>query len=472
MTEPTTETAALRSAQPRRAAIAAALGGALEYYDFVLFGLMAALVFPRIFFQDTGIAYIASFLAFGVAYLARPIGAIVLSHIGDRLGRKRSLIITISIMGASTFLIGCLPTYDAAGILAPVLLVVLRLLQGFSAGGELAGASTLTLEHAPNGRRAFTTTFALVGVGAGSVLAGLVMIPVVGLPDEQLLGWAWRIPFLISIVVLALGIYIRRGVTEPEIFIEEKQKQEKAKASIPIVEAFRFNWQGIIRVAGANLYTVVNSIVTVFSLAFAVNAGVDRATMVLVATAGQAVCIFVRPLGGMLGDRIGRKPVFITGVVGSALLLIPYFMAIEAGNIPGIFIVNILLLGVLCGLGDGVYPAFYGEMFSARVRFTGMAVGLQIGIVIAGFAPSIASSLQGDDLSVWVPVAVFVLICAAIAVIAAATARDEFRTPLDQLGLTPQMRRQLAREEAEAQAEAKDDASPSAPASDPVEQTR
>lgn len=430
-----------KRAQPKRAAIAAVAGGALEYYDFVLFGTAAALVFPKVFFQDTGgIAYLVSFLSFGVAYIARPLGAVVLSHIGDRYGRKLALLLTISIMGAATFLIGCLPSADTIGMVAPILLVLLRLMQGFSAGAELAGASTLTLEHAPMGRRAFTTSFSLVGVGIGSTLAGLAMIPVAALPEEDMLSWGWRLPFLASILVLVIGIWIRRGIEEPEAFTEIN-KSEEAKKKVPILQALRFNWQGILRVAAANLYAVVNSVVLVFALAFAVETGIDRAMMVLVATLGQGLAIFVRPLGGLLADKIGRKPVFIFGAIASGLLVFPYFMAIAAGNVPGIFLINLLLLGVACGLADGAYPAFYSEMFTSTMRFTGMAVGLQLGVVVAGFAPSIANALQAGDPAAWLPVAILVIVCSLIAVVAAITAKDEFKTPLNELGITKQMRR-------------------------------
>lgn len=435
-----------RPAQPKRAAIAAFLGGSLEYYDFALFAAASAIIFPKLFFGGSEAAVIASFATFGVAYIARPLGAVVISHIGDRFGRKRALILTLALMGAATFLIGCLPTYDQVGALAPILLVVLRLVQGFSAGGELAGASSLTMEHAPEGKRGFLSSFSLVGVGIGMLLANLVMIPITALPDEALYSWGWRIPFLLSIIVFAVGLYIRRGLEEPEIFKEATSATGAKQAKkVPLFEAFRLNWQGVLKVATANLFAVVQTVVTVFGLAYGVAEGIDRTTLILVATVGQAVSIVVRPLFGLLSDRIGRKPVFITGAIGSGLLVFPYFAALEAGNIPMVFLANIALTGVMIGCADGAYPAFFSEMFSANVRFTGMAVGLQLGIVVSGFSPTLGTALQNGDSKDWLPVALMTVSCSLLATAAALLSKETFRTPLPELGITPQLKRQLSK---------------------------
>lgn len=415
--------------QPKKAAFASVMGGALEYYDFALFASAAAVIFPRIFFPDSEAAILASFATFGAAYIARPLGAIMISHIGDRLGRKRALLLTLFLMGGATFIMGCLPTYDSIGILAPILLVSLRLVQGFSAGGELAGASAMTMEHAPEGRRGFISSFSLVGVGIGMVMANLVMIPVLALPDEILFSWGWRVPFWLSIVVLAIGYWVRRTLSETEAF-EQAEKDTKP----PIVLAFRENWRGILRVAFANLFAVVQTVTTVFGLAFAIQEGIDRTTMVTIIAVSQAVSIFMRPVCGWLSDRFGRKPIFIIGVVSTGVLIFPFFAAISAGNVALIAFTMILLTGVAISFADGSYPAFFSEMFSAKIRYTGMAVGLQIGIVMSGFSPTIGAALQGDDPTNWMPVAIMTAICSGIALVAALTAKETYRTPLNQLG--------------------------------------
>lgn len=415
--------------QPKRAAIASVMGGALEYYDFALFASAAAIIFPKLFFHDSEAAVLASFATFGAAYLARPLGAIIISHIGDRQGRKHALLLTISLMGVATFLIGCLPTYDTIGILAPVLLVTLRLVQGFSAGGELAGASSLTMEHAPEGRRAFVSSFSLVGVGIGMVMANAIMIPITALPDDILYTWGWRLPFWLSAVVLVIGIWVRRSLDEPEAF----ENAETSKAP-PFIAVFRENPQGVIRVALCNLFAVVQTVTTVFGLSYAIQQGVNSTTMVAIVTASQFISIFARPLCGLAADRFGRKPVFIFGAASSGLLIFPFFSAIASGNVFMIAVSMILLTGVAISFADGAYPAFFSEMFNAKIRYTGMAIGLQIGILLSGFSPTIGRALQGEDTANWIPVAIMTAACSAIAVLAALTAKETFRTPLEHLG--------------------------------------
>lgn len=439
-------TSAPGSRQDRRSAIAAVLGGSLEYYDFALFASAAAIVFPHVFYGDSQYAVLASFATFGVAYIARPLGAIVLSHVGDRFGRKKALILTISLMGVGTFLIGCLPSYDTAGAAAPILLIVLRLIQGFSAGGELAGASSLTMEHAPEGRRGFLSSFALVGVGIGMLLANAVMIPISALPDDILFSWGWRVPFLLSIVVLAVGLYIRKDIEEPAVFVDTTTGTAKRQRKAPLLEVFQYNWQGLLCVAAANLFAVVQTVTTVFGVAYGIQEGIDRTTMVMVATVGQAVSIPLRPLFGMVSDRFGRKPVFIVAALGSGFMILPYFAAISAGNVPALFAANVVLTGLFIGAADGAYPAFFSEQFSASMRYTGMAVGLQIGIVVSGFSPTLGSVLRGSDPANWQPVAIMTIVCTLIAVTATLLAKETYRTPLRELGLTPQLKRRLAAE--------------------------
>ncbi len=432
--------------QSRKASLAAFFGGMLEYYDFMLFASAAALIFPRVIFGSGQTATLMSLATFGVAYVARPLGAVLIGHIGDKIGRKNALIFTLMMMGASTLLIGCLPTFDQVGMLAPVLLVILRVVQGFSAGGETAGASSLSVEHAPENRRAFFGSWTINGIGAGIVLASLAFIPVTALPDEALFSWGWRIPFLASIFVFFVAFLIRRTLEEPEVFEEIKESAETAK--VPLIEAFRLNWQGIVRVGLAMLFAVLNTVTAVFGLSFAVGVGVDRTTMLWVAASANVLGLLVRPFAGMLADKIGRKPVFIVGTLGSGLMIFFYFMTIEAGNMPLLFLVNLLMTGLLLSAADAVYPAFFAEMFSAKIRYTGMAVGLQFGLLASGFAPTIGSALLGGVPNNWGPVAWMTLICSVIATASALSAKETFSTPLRELGITPQLRKRNEREAA------------------------
>ncbi|QND54778.1 MHS family MFS transporter (plasmid) [Phyllobacterium sp. 628] len=420
---------------PRKAALASWIGSAVEYYDFFIYGTAAALIFPKIFFSaaDPQAATIASFATFGVAYIARPFGAVILGHIGDKFGRKKVLTFTLLLMGFSTFIIGCLPTYDHVGILAPILLVIARLLQGISAAGEQAGANSMTLEHAPPDRRAFFTSFTLSGTQAGLILATLVFIPIAKLPEADLLSWAWRIPFFLSLVVVIVGFWVRRTLPETPVFIEEAKKHEASK--LPFIVLFKNNWTDVLRIVFAALISVVSTIFSVFTLSYAVNTmHIDRSTMLTVLVLANIVALGAIPAWAILADRIGRKPVFIFGALGCAVLIWPYIWAISQGNLTLIFVLGILLSGVVYSASNGVWPALYGEMFDTRVRLSGMAIGTQIGFALGGFAPTISAALLGTGPNGWVPVAAFTTATAVIAAISAATASETYRTPMEDLG--------------------------------------
>jgi MFS family permease len=421
---------------PKKAAIAAWIGSVLEYYDFFIYGTAAALVFPSIFFPtgNPTVATIASLGTFGVGYVARPVGAFFMGHLGDKFGRKRVLIATLILMGASTFAIGLLPTYSQVGALAPALLVLLRLLQGFSASGEQAGANSLTLEHAPPGRRAYYSSFTLSGTQAGSIVANAVFLPLAAvLSKEQLLSWGWRIPFLLSVVVVVVGLIIRRTLDETPAFTEEVAHNEVPR--MPLAILFRDHWPNVLRVIFAALVSVVSTIFGVYALSYATkDVGISSTVMLWVGICANAVALFAIPLWAILSDRIGRKPVFIGGALGSGVLIFAYFAAISAQNIVLIFLVGVLMSGVVYSAANGVWPSFYGEMFSTNVRLSGMAIGTQIGFAIGGFSPSIAAAIEGEGSTGWVPVAILVAVACLLSAISAATARDNYKVHLNDLG--------------------------------------
>jgi len=418
----------------RKAALAAFLGGALEYYDFFIYATAASLVFSKIFFPagDPTVALIASFATFGVAYVARPFGAVVFGHLGDKIGRKNTLVLTLVLMGSATFLIGALPDFNAAGYWAPALLVVLRLMQGLSAGAETAGASALSTEEAPEGRRGFFASFAMSGISAGIVLASLAFLPVAAMSEADRLAWGWRIPFWLSLVVLIVAYLVRRSLEEPEVFEEKHDHGELVK--LPFAKMFQTHPAQFFQVALMSFETVTNTFMQSFGLAYAVSVGVPASTMLWVSILGNVIAMFSQPLLAHLSDRFGRRPVFIAGVLGSGLMIFVYFSVISTGNIPMIFLASTVITAGTYSMSNAIYPAWFSELFNVKVRYSGMAIGLQVGILCAGFTPLLGTALVGADKANWGPAAWIVAASSLLAVAGAYWARETHKTPLRQLG--------------------------------------
>jgi MFS family permease len=420
---------------PRKAAFASSIGSVLEYYDFFIYGTAAALVFGKVFFPDSdpATATLLSFATYGVGYVARPVGALFMGHLGDRHGRKRVLVLTVLLMGTATFLVGCLPTYDDIGIWAPVLLVALRLMQGFSASGEQSGGNSLCLEHAPDERRAFFSSFTLTGTQAGLVIATAAWLPIGAMPEDQLLSWGWRVPFWLSAFVVLAAFIIRRRLDETPAF--EEAAREGAIGHAPVGELLRDHRPALIRVMLASLGSTVSTIFAVYALAFAVDThGLDKTTMLWVAIVTNVVALAAIPLWAMLADRIGRKPVFVAGALVSGALMFAYLAAIASETYVLIFAAAVAMSGIAYSAFNGVQPSLYGEMFPTRVRLSGMALGTQIGYAIGGFAPTAAAAIDGAG---WMPVALYVLGSSVIAAIAALTARETSRRRLEDIDGRP-----------------------------------
>ncbi len=418
----------------RKAALAAFLGGALEYYDFFIYATAASLIFSKIFFPsgDPTIALLASFATFGVAYVARPFGAVVFGHLGDKTGRKNTLVLTLVLMGSATFLIGVLPDFNTAGYWAPALLVLLRLMQGLSAGAETAGASALSTEEAPEGRRGFFASFAMSGISAGIVLASLAFLPVAAMSEAERLAWGWRIPFWLSILVLFVAYMVRRSLEEPEVFEEKHDHGELVK--LPFAKMFKTHPAQFFQVALMSFETVTNTFMQSFGLAYAVTVGVPASTMLWVSIVGNVIAIASQPLFARLSDKFGRRPVFITGVIGSGAMIFVYFSVISTGNIPMIFLTSTLITAGTYSMSNAIYPAWFSELFNVKVRYSGMAIGLQIGILCAGFTPLLGTALVGAEKANWGPAAWIVAASSVLAVVGALWARETNKTPLRELG--------------------------------------
>ncbi|MFC8516995.1 MFS transporter [Streptomyces sp. NPDC057257] len=422
--------------QPKKAATAAWIGSALEYYDFFIYGSAAALIFPKAFFDesDPATATLLSLATFGVAYAARPVGALFLGHFGDKVGRKKIMVFTLILMGLSTFLIGCLPTRAQVGGLAPVLLVACRVLQGISAAGEQASANSMTLEHAPPHRRGFFTSFTLSGTQGGQLIATLVFLAVAQLPDDQLLSWGWRVPFWASVAVAVAGYLIRRKLAETPVFA--RQAASKGVVKLPLAVLLREHWADVLRVIGGALIASVSTIFTVWALAYATSdsVGMSRSSMLWVGALANLVALGAIPTWATLSDRIGRRPVYLIGAAGSAVTMFLYLWAVSTGNYPLTLILGIVAFGVVYSAANGVWPSFYGEMFSTRVRLSGMAIGTQIGFAVAGFAVTFAAQIAGPDGDDWFSVALFTAALCVPPVIAALSARETHMVPTERLG--------------------------------------
>jgi MHS family shikimate/dehydroshikimate transporter-like MFS transporter len=426
---------------PKKAAAASLLGSTLEYYDFVVYGTASALLFNQLFFPQGNavVATMGSLASFGVAYVARPIGGLVMGHVGDRVSRKTALMVTLIVMGCASVAIGLLPTYDSIGVWATVLLVVARVAQGFSAGAESAGASTMTMEHSPEGRRGLFTSSVMIGCSIGNVLAGVVFLPFLMLPEEQLMSWGWRVPFLLSVVVLAVAYFVRTRLEEPDAVARSEERldgteDDEAVHHVPALAVLKTQSVDVIRVVLITLYSVVQTTFNVYALTYATqHSGIERSTMVTVNTIALGVSVAIIPLAAWLSDRYGRKPVLLVGAVGSVITTYLYFQAITDVNLALIFALCILNQGFFYSCWNGVWTIFFPEMFTAPVRYTGMAMGNQIGLIIVGFTPAIATALE--SWGGWHAVVVYVTVCVAVASLVIMSTRETAFTPLDQLGM-------------------------------------
>ncbi|MBH5146662.1 MHS family MFS transporter [Rhodococcus erythropolis] len=392
--------------QPRnmRSIIAAALSAStLEWYDFYIYGTAAALVFNKVFFPGVSPALgtLAAFATFGVGFLFRPLGGIIFGHFGDTLGRKRLLVIAMLMMGIATFLIGLLPTYATIGVAAPIMLVVLRAVQGIAVGGQYGGAMLLVTENAPPGKRGFYGSFAHIGPSLAVILSNVVFLVVVAVMDTDALEkWGWRVPFLLSAFVIAAGLYIQLKIEDTAEFraMQEKRLVESDGVPVrkpsPIITAFKTHPKELLQAGGMILVIqVYYYILIVFTISYATSHDIERTTALMTVLASSVVTVVSIPYFAAMSDRVGRKRVLLVAGVATTLTAFPFVLLLQTGNVA-LLLVAVLIPGLTLGALYGPMAAFYYEIFSAEVRYSGASIGYQLGAVVGGgFAPLIATAL-------------------------------------------------------------------------------
>jgi MHS family shikimate/dehydroshikimate transporter-like MFS transporter len=415
-----------------RVVAASFIGTTIEWYDFFLYGTAAALVFNRLFFPtlDPLAGTMASFATYAVGFFARPVGSIVFGHFGDRIGRKSMLVTTLTLMGLATFLIGVLPTYDQVGVAAPVMLVILRFVQGFGVGGEWGGAVLMVVEHGHQGRRGLYASWVQAGVPAGSLLANSVFNLFSLLPNETFLSWGWRIPFLLGIGLLAVGLFIRLQVYESPMFV--KVRDQKQQATVPFFKVLTHYPRSVLLAIGARM--AENSgfyIFTVFVLTYTtVNLGLPRTTMLNCLNVGSVLEFIAIPLFGLLSDAIGRRPVYLGGALALAAFAFPFFWMIDTASTTWIG----LAIAIALIAQSAMYApqaAFFSELFGTDVRYTGASIGYQLASPLAGgLAPLICVSLLQWANGRTRGIAVYLITLSAITFVSVWLAAETHRTRL------------------------------------------
>ena len=413
----------------RKVVGASMAGTVVEWYEFFLYGTAATLVFGQLFFPQTGNeldGIIAAFATYAVGFIARPLGGVVFGHIGDKIGRKSLLQFSLLLIGASTFLMGCLPSFASIGYLAPILLVTLRFIQGFALGGEWGGAVLLVTEHSPNRSRAFWGSFPQAAVPVGNLLATVVMLVLsAGLSEADFLAWGWRIGFWLSVVIIAIGYYIRTQVTDSPIFVKAREEAEqRAAAGYGLTEVFRREPRGVFTAMGLRFgENILYYMVVTFSITYLHHRDVDTTRILALLFLAHALHFAVIPFIGRAADRFGRRPVYLAG---AALTLAWPFAAFPMFDTGETAMILTAIMGglVVHGLMYAAQPAIMTEMFPTRMRYSGVSLGYQVTAIVAGsWAPLIGTALLREYDS-WVPIAWYILAAGMVSLVAALIMRE------------------------------------------------
>ncbi|WP_433434430.1 MFS transporter [Nonomuraea sp. CA-141351] len=401
---------------------ASLIGTTIEWYDFFLYGSAAALVFNKLFFPESDplTGTLLAFLTYAVGFVARPLGGLVFGHFGDRVGRKTLLVVSLLTMGAATFLIGCLPTYETLGPSAALLLTALRLVQGFALGGEWGGAVLIVSEHGETDRRGFWASWPQAGAPGGNLLAtGVLTALAAWQSDEAFLAWGWRVPFLLSGVLVLIGLWIRLTISESPVF-----QQAPPEEAAPIVGVLRHHWKDVITAIGARLAENISFyLLTVFVITYAKSAKIENSTVLGAVLIASAIHFVTIPMWGALSDRIGRRPIYLAGAAGIGVWIFAFFPLVDTGNF--LVITLAVTVGLLFhGMMYGPQAAFFSELFGTRMRYTGVSIGAQLSAIVAGaLAPIIAVALL-KSYSSSVPISIYLGVAALLTLAAVYAARE------------------------------------------------
>ncbi|THE12220.1 MFS transporter [Bacillus timonensis] len=418
----------------KKVLIASLVGSSIEWFDYFLYGTVAALVFNTAFFHsdDPTVGLMLAYASFALSFFIRPLGGVIFSHIGDKIGRKKTLVLTLSLMGGATVLMGFLPTYEQIGVIAPILLIVLRLIQGIGLGGEWGGALLLAVEYAPKERRGLFGSVPQMGVTIGLLLGTLALSLMTLLPDAAFMSWGWRVPFILSALLVVFGLWIRKGIEETPSFKMVQEKGEVAK--IPFFETMRTHWKEVlIAIGGKVVETAPFYIFGTFIVSYATTQlGFSRTATLNAVTIATIVTTILIPIMGNLSDKVGRKKLYVGGTILMMLYAFPYFWLLHQESVALLVVATILGLGIIWAPITAVLGTMFSEIFKSNVRYTGITLGYQIGAALAGgTAPLVATALLAAFNNSYVPVALYIILTAAISLIAVATVRDRKNEDLD-----------------------------------------
>ncbi len=370
---------------------------------------------------------------FALAFFIRPLGGFIFSHIGDRIGRKKTLVLTLSLMGLATFLMGVLPTYGQIGLWAPVLLIILRLIQGLGLGGEWGGALLLAVEYAPKEKRGLFGSVPQMGVTIGMLMGTIALSIMTLLPHEAFMTWGWRVPFLLSALLVIFGLWIRKGIEETPTFQKTQEKGDIPK--LPIADTFKYHWREVLIATGAKVVeTAPFYIFGTFIVSYGTqNLNYNQTSILMAVTVATIITTILMPVMGSWSDKIGRKKLYVGGTILMILYAFPYFWLIHAGSIALLFVATIVGLGIIWAPITAVLGTMFSEIFSANVRYTGISLGYQIGAAVAGgTAPLVATALLIRFNDSYIPVAIYIIFTALISLVAIWTVKDRYNEELDE----------------------------------------